>query len=73
MKIKIFNYYFGTRLAYADTITKLEYELNHWIEYDKPEIKQFTQSNTKEYLIYTFLYYEKKELRKTKLEKINEL
>ena len=76
MKIKIFrcrynniNNNYNNNNNYDETI------INNWIKDNNIYIIKFKQSIIEniDTIIYTFLYYEKKELRKTKLEKINEL
>ncbi len=70
MKIKIFKTLFDD-----DDVSDFENEVNEWIISNNIEIKEFKQSynSVDDGLSYTILYYEKKELRKVKIDKINEL
>ena len=68
MRIKIFQY----QLGYSEHI--IESEINEWLNINKIDIKELKQSyTTDDRLVYTFLYYDKKEIRKLKIDKINEL
>jgi len=65
MKIKIFQ-----EINFR-SIDRLEEAINSWLK-TGVDIKQFSQSiNSNGRLLHTFLYYDKKELRKEKLDKIN--
>ena len=68
MKIKIFEFSY-----YPDSTREYEEQLNNWIKDNDVEIKEMSQSQVGTHLIYSFIYYDKKELRKVKLDKINEL
>jgi len=71
MKIKIFKNHVRDSYDLRD----FESDITKWLNYNNDiEIKEFKQSfNDNNELIYTFLYYDKKELRKEKLDKINKL
>lgn len=65
MKIKIFK-----NSSSFDT-SSIENKINEWLKNDI-EVKQTLLTVVKdEFLVYTFLYYDKKDLRKEKLDEIN--
>ena len=67
MKIKIFQ----NNLGYNSP--DIEFEVNEWLNDNNIEVKELKQSYTTDgELIYTFLYYDKNELRKEKLNKIGD-
>jgi hypothetical protein len=50
----------------------LEEKINEWLNTDIFEIFNVVQTQDDEYITITFLYYDKLELRKLKLEKLND-
>jgi len=50
--------------------TTLEEKINDWLDSGKFEILKFVQTQYNDYITITFLYYDKSELRKIKLTKL---
>ena len=69
MKIKIFK----KVVADSYDVNRIESEVNKWLgENNDIEIKDIKQSYDNIDLVYSIFYYEKKELRKVKLDKLSE-
>lgn len=51
--------------------TTLEEKINYWLNDGNFEIFDVVQTQENEYITITFLYYDKSESRKIKLEKLN--
>ncbi len=65
MKIKIFDE------PYNDS-EELELSINSWLLNDKISVVSFNTTLKVDYLVYSFVYYDVKELRKAKIDEINE-
>lgn len=66
MKIKIF------KKNYDDTVTVYENRINEWLRENEIEIIKFSQVIEDEYIVTSFLYYEKSKLRLKKIKKLEE-
>jgi len=66
MKIKIFDE------PYNES-EELELSINNWLKDNNISVVFFNTTLKVDYLVYSIIYYDKKELRKIKIDKINEL
>lgn len=55
----------------TDGRLSIEKEINEWLDNNKIEIFDITQSQNDNYVTVSIFYYDKQEIRKKKLEKLN--